>query len=242
MERSPLLGILGGLGPMSTVYFYEMLTAHTEASSDQEHLNIVISSFAETPDRTNYILGRSSENPLTDMMENAKKLESFGATVIAIPCNTAHYFYSSLSKEVSVPILNIIEETVRIAAGVRIGRLGILATEGTVMSESYQRVSENFGIACEIPNKDEQKMLMDIIYGDIKQGKKADMEKFSHVAKSLLDRGCEKLILGCTELSLIKRDEGLGDEYLDSLEALAYRTILACGKPPCGVPAYFGAR
>ena len=242
MERSPLLGILGGLGPMSTVYFYEMLTAHTEARCDQEHLNIVISSYAETPDRTDYILGRSSDNPLTAMIENAKKLENFGATVIAIPCNTAHYFYSSLKNEVSVPILNIIEETVRIAAGVGIGKIGILATEGTVQSESYQRVSADFGVACEVPTPEEQAMLMDIIYGDIKQGRRADMDKFNRVAGSLLDRGCEKLILGCTELSLIKKNEGLGYEYLDSLEALAYRTILACGKPPCGFPAYFGAR
>ncbi|MBR5452847.1 MAG: amino acid racemase [Clostridia bacterium] len=237
-----MLGILGGLGPMSTVYFYEMLTAHTEARCDQEHLNIVISSYAETPDRTDYILGRSEDDPRTAMIENARKLESFGATVIAIPCNTAHYFYSSISDAVSVPVLNIIEETVRIAAGVGIGKIGILATEGTVQSESYRRVSSGFGIECLAPDKAEQAMLTDIIYGDIKQGKRADMDKFYRVAGSLLDRGCEKLILGCTELSLIKRNEGLGYEYLDSLEALAYRTILACGKPPCGFPAYFGAR
>ena len=56
-NATKLLGILGGLGPMATVYFYEMLTAHTKADTDQEHIDIIISSRATTPDRTAYILG-----------------------------------------------------------------------------------------------------------------------------------------------------------------------------------------
>ena len=83
------LGVLGGLGPMSSVYFYEMLTTHTRALCDQEHLNIVLSSHAHTPDRTAYILGGSQDNPLPCMQAQVKRLVGAGAEVIAIPCNTA---------------------------------------------------------------------------------------------------------------------------------------------------------
>lgn len=106
------LGILGGLGPMATVYFYEMLTEHTRVSCDQEHINIIISSRATTPDRTAYILGKSKENPLPVMVEEAHRLVSAGADVIVLPCNTAHYFYDELSRATGVPIINIITETV----------------------------------------------------------------------------------------------------------------------------------
>ena len=58
-----VLGILGGLGPMATVYFYEMLTRHTQAARDQDHIDVIINSRATTPDRTSYILGQSAENP-----------------------------------------------------------------------------------------------------------------------------------------------------------------------------------
>lgn len=95
-----MLGILGGLGPMSTVYFYELITALTPASCDQDHIDIVISSRATTPDRTEYILGRSDKNPLDSMIPDAKRLVAFGAQIIAIPCNTAHYFYDRLAAEV----------------------------------------------------------------------------------------------------------------------------------------------
>ena len=75
-KKNKLLGILGGLGPMSTVYFYEMLTSLTKAECDQEHIDIVISSRATTPDRTAFITGASSEDPLSRMIPDAKKLSA----------------------------------------------------------------------------------------------------------------------------------------------------------------------
>ena len=62
MENKNLLGIIGGLGPMSSAYFYELITTHTLAQKDQEHIDIILSSRASTPDRTDYILGLSDKN------------------------------------------------------------------------------------------------------------------------------------------------------------------------------------
>lgn len=229
------LGILGGLGPMSSVYFYEMLTSHTDARTDQEHLNILISSRADTPDRTEFILGKSSDNPLPVMKGEIAKLVGAGADVIAIPCNTAHYFYDSISADSPVPIINIVRQTVIYCKRMGIRRVGILATEGTVLSGAYGDVFGMARIDCIVPDKDEQKIISDIIYGQIKKGIDPDMDGFSRVAESLLSRGCERLVLGCTELSLLKRGGALdGKIYVDSLEVLAYSSIRACGKTPTG--------
>lgn len=230
MEKNKLLGILGGLGPMSTVYFYELLTALTYARCDQEHIDIVISSRATTPDRTDYIIGKSDKNPLDSMIPDAKKLVGFGAEIIAIPCNTAHYFYDRLAAEVKVPILNIIEEAVFALKREGISRFGLLATDGTVKSETYQKYCSAHGIECIVPDNTHQAKIMEIIYGQIKQNKRADMESFNKIANYMRTLGCERLILGCTELSLIKKDESLGDYFTDSLECLALSTIKACGK------------
>ena len=91
-QNNKVLGILGGLGPMATAYFYELVTAHTLAKRDQDHIDMVISSKATTPDRTAFILGRSQDDPFVVMEAEAKRLVTFGAQVIAIPGNTAHYF------------------------------------------------------------------------------------------------------------------------------------------------------
>lgn len=230
MEKTKLLGVLGGLGPMATVYFYELLTALTDAKSDQEHIDMVISSRATTPDRTAFILGKSKINPIDDMIEDAKKLVAFGAEIIAIPCNTAHYFYDQLAAAVNVPILNIVEESVACLKNDGVRRFGLLATDGTVQSGTYQKYCKAHDITCVIPDKNFQKMVMTIIYDQIKQGKRADMQSFERIEDHMRSLGCERLILGCTELSLIKRDEGLSDYFTDSLECLALATIRACGK------------
>lgn len=233
--RTPLLGILGGLGPMSTVRFYEMLTAHTRAMSDADHIDAVISSRATTPDRTAYILGRSDQNPLPVMIEEARKLVDYGATLLAIPCNTAHFFYDALNAAVSVPILNIIEETVGMLTRMGTRRVGILATEGTVRAGAYHKVCAVHGIeAVSLPQAG-QRRLNALIYDTIKCGAQPPAGELERIAAPLLAAGCQRLILGCTELSLIRRTHASDDEiYLDSAEVLALRTILRCNKTPIG--------
>lgn len=225
-----MLGILGGLGPMSTAYFYELITSMTSADTDQEHIDMVISSRATTPDRTAFILGCSDENPLDYMIEDAKRLIAYGADILAIPCNTAHYFYDRLSENINVPVLNIIFETVSFLKRNGVKKAGILATDGTIFSNTYQLMCNKLGLGYMIPSPRAQQMLTDIIYGSVKCGEKADIKAFESVVAELSLGGCDRVILGCTELSLIKRSENLGDYYADSLEILAHSSILACGK------------
>ena len=180
-----VLGILGGLGPMATVYFYEMLTRHTQAARDQDHIDVIINSRATTPDRTSYILGQSAENPFDIMAADAARLVTFGADVIAIPCNTAHYFYDRLNETIPIPILNMVEETVLAAKAGGSARVGILATTGTVRTRTYQRMCEKHGLPCAVPDDAAQAAVMDIIYGDIKQGRPANMDAFERAAASL---------------------------------------------------------
>ena len=236
-DGAPLLGILGGLGPMSTVCFYEMLTARTRAASDRDHIDMVISSRATTPDRTAYILGHSDRNPLPVMLDDARRLVAYGATLLAVPCNTAHFFYDALNAAVSVPILNIIEETVQTLARMKIKQVGLLATEGTVSSGAYHKVCAAYGVSIVAPSQEDQQKLNALIYRTIKSGIRPRPEELERIAAPLRRAGCDRLILGCTELSLIKRNCGLDVRlYLDSTEVLALRTILRCGKEPIGFP------
>ena len=240
MQNHRLLGVLGGLGPMSTFYFCELLTAHTAANADSDHIDMIVSSRATTPDRTDFILGKSTRDPLPIMLEEAHRLERAGADLIVIPCNTAHYFYEGLCKELHIPMLNIIQETVKHLKHGGVTTFGLLATEGTVRSRAYARVCEPLGMNCLTPADDGQTVISSLIYDSIKQNRPIDKTRFYEVADSLRSRGCERIVLGCTELSLLKR-QGLDDPlfFVDSLEVLAYKTILACGKAPIGFPLSF---
>ncbi len=228
------LGILGGLGPMSGIYFCELLTAHTKADCDREHLNFLLSSRADTPDRTDFILGISQSDPTDTMVSEVRRLADAGADIIAIPCNTAHYFYERIAEASSIPIINIIEQTAAFCHKRGLKKVAVLSTEGTAKSGAYRSVLDSIGIEL-IPCTDkEQAIISDIIYNNIKKGITPHADELLPVLSALRERGAEAVILGCTELSLLKRAYELGAEVIDSLEVLALCAIRLCGKEPCG--------
>ena len=188
---------------------------------------MVITNRATTPDRSAYILGQSDDNPVYTLVDDAQKLERFGVDFIVITCNTAHYFYDKINKNVNIPVLSIIEETVKYAKENGHKKLGILATTGNIKTELYQNMCKRFDMEYFVLDEKRQEKVMEIIYDDIKSGKPADMNKFNKLVDHLKENGCDGIVLGCTELSILKNDNNLdNDLYIDSLEVLARQTII----------------
>lgn len=230
-QDEKMLGVIGGLGPMATAYFMELVTDMTDAATDQEHLRMLIYSAPSIPDRTRYILDNTSENPLPEMLRIGNVLANQGAERIAIPCVTAHYFFEQLESGIGVPVINGVRETALHLKNHGITKAGIMATDGTVSSRVFHRELEKCGIAAVMPSAQRQADVMSLIFDDIKAGKPVDLKKFEKIAAQLRENGAQAIILGCTELSLIKRDHAIGAGFLDAMEVLAQQAILQCGKP-----------
>lgn len=229
--KNTTVGVLGGLGPMASVYFYEMVVNMTDAKTDQEHVDMIITNRATTPDRTAFIVGNSNEDPSNILIEDAKKLEKYGVDFIVMTCNTAHYFYEKIVKNVNIPLVNIVEETIKHAKATNHKKLGILATTGNIKTSLYQNMCEKYDIEYLVLDEKRQSQIMEIIYDDIKSGKPANMEKFNSIVDYLKLNNCDGVILGCTELSILKNDNKLdGNFYIDSLEVLARETIVRSGR------------
>lgn len=225
------LGIIGGLGPMATAYLLQLIIEMTDAKTDQGHLDVIVFDRPNVPDRTAHILDKSKPSPLPFMQKTARTLENLGAGVLCAPCVTSHYFYRELQGSVSVPFLNMVEETAKELKRAGKRKAGIMATTGTVSTGLFQNTFAQNGLEAVIPGGEGQKLVMSLIYDEIKAGKPADPEKFQKVSEELYGTGCDFIILGCTELSLIKKSSGLGAGYLDALEVLAKRAIEVCGGP-----------
>ena len=223
------LGVIGGLGPLATAYFYELVIRMTDAVLDQDHLDINIISKPSTPDRTDYILGKSIDSPLPHLIEAGKALEKLGAECIAIPCITAHYFYEELKSNIQLPIIHVIRETVSYLYDHKVKNVGIMATEGTIESRLFQNELLKYKINPIIPSKEKQDLVTSLIYKNVKAGIAANMDHFDEVKDELVRKGADKIIVGCTELSMIKREKDIGSCYLDVLEVLAMCSIQSCG-------------
>ena len=223
------LGVIGGLGPMATVYFLQLITQMSEAETDQEHMEVILHSKPQIPDRTRFILGRSKEDPMPQMVEVGKGLACQGAEVIAIPCITAHYFQQQLEEKIGIPVVNAIEETALSLQKAGITRVGILATNGTIESGLFRDSLIRREISFVTPSPEGQKQVMHLIYENVKAGRQVELSRFREVSEELFGKGAQVLLLACTELSLIKRDYPIGEGYLDVLEVLARKAVLSCG-------------
>ena len=96
MEKPVKMGILGGMGPMATSFLFDRIIRHTEAASDQDHIDLVILNRASMPDRTEAIQKGTGESVIRQAVSDCKAMEQMGVEYIAIPCNTSHYFYDEI--------------------------------------------------------------------------------------------------------------------------------------------------
>ncbi len=224
----PILGIIGGVGPLATACFMEALIHKTPARRDQDHMPMIVFNDPQIPDRTAHILDHSNPDPQPEMEKVARWLENAGADYIAIACNTAHYYYEGIANAVQIPVINIMEETAkRIARDKGQGSMvGLMATEGTVASGVFQDYLESYGLRTMEPTPEEQQELTSLIYDEVKAGGAYNPSQLATLAKGFRRRGCDAVIVGCTELSVIYQLMPYPPSWLyDSLDVLAERCV-----------------
>ncbi len=231
MKQEAKLGVLGGMGPQATQVFYQFVLDRTDAAKDQDHLPALILSDTGIPDRTAAILSGDTEGLYRRLLADAKMLEGCGCTVLAIPCNTSHYFADRLQGEIGVPIIHMLRETAAALASQGKKRPGILGTDGTIQTGLYQKECAAVGLEAVAPDPDTQKLVMSIIYDEIKQGETGSREKFAHIDKAVRKMGCDCAILACTELSVFATYHPLPSFYLDAMMVMAERAVERCGYP-----------
>ena len=217
------------MGPMAGALFYKMITEMTVAERDQDHLNMIIISDVQIPDRSTAILNGDDE-PGRALHKNCKILESLGCKAICATCNTAHYFLHQF-EDLSIPIISMVKETAKEMGRLHRGeKIALLATNGTIKVGLYQEALKAVGVEPYICSEEGRKATMHLIYDCIKGGKPADKESLAFIDKEIKDAGCAGALLACTELSVIKDEEKLDDFYTDPMEVLAARVIEFMGK------------
>lgn len=232
--REKFVGVLGGLGPLSTVTFMELVINNTVARKDQEHINMVVINHATVADRVQHLLNNGYESPLAKLIADVKRLEEWGVKFIVIPCNTAHAFYKEIKANVQVPVINMIAETIiyTLRENPKVKQVGLLATDATVQHRLYEKVMAQYGIKCIVPDEEEQAQVDALIFDQVKAGLPVDTKLYHQLIASLRAKGAEKVILGCTELSIINQEVAFGEPevVIDALTVLAYKTILLSKK------------
>ena len=219
------LGVIGGMGPLATVSFYERVVLNTAAKCDNEHIDMVVLSHASMPDRTKCIIENRGGEFLEVIKKDFKILEDIGVEAVAIPCNTSHYFFNEFKKFTGLRIINMIEETILEVKRRGIEKIAVFGTLGTLNSKVYEKYANQHGLLVKEVSPEDKQAVMDIIY-DIKETNCLDGRRFVDI----LSRYCDDETVGiiaCTELSLLDIPRDINT--IDALDVLVKRSIELSG-------------
>lgn len=222
-----LVGVLGGMGPLATVDFMQKMVAATPATRDQEHVPALISSIPQIPDRTQAFQGQG-ESPLPALIACAQRLEAAGAGVIVIPCNTAHLWFDAIQAAVAIPLLHIVDATLKMAATASgdTPRVGLLATEATMASGLYTDRPGGKAVQWFVPTAGETREWITPGIAAVKAGRLDEgHDLLVQAANALHGRGAAAVVLGCTEIPLVLNDANAPLPTIDATAALARRAV-----------------
>lgn len=217
------IGILGGMGPAAALDLQAKVLAATPATTDRDHLPVVVWNVPQVPDRVAAVLG-AGPSPLPAMVEGARALEAAGCEAFAVACNTAHHWADELAASVRIPLLHIADAAIGVMARRPVPpmRVGILATRGTLAAAFYGERLARRGFRWMAPTEEEQARLVDTAIARVKAGDAAGARApFEAAAKALADRGADLILLACTELPIAAEGAACPVPVLDASRALA---------------------
>jgi aspartate racemase len=230
-----MLGVIGGMGPLATADFFGKLIVATGADRDEENIPTLIHSVPQLPSRPAAIL-RGGESPLPALRVARNRLLAAGATMLAMPCNTAHHWYDELAADARVPFPHIAD-----AVGAELPqeaqRVGIIATAATLAARIYEGRLDG-GLEWLRPDADQFERAVQPAIDAVKRNAAADGGRLlAPVIIALQERGASCVILACTELpvALDAIASPLRAHCIDSTAALAracvrtWREALAVG-------------
>lgn len=234
VEKVP--GILGGMGPEATVDLMKRIIALTPALDDVDHLRCIVDNNPKVPSRMKAIIDGDGEDPGPCMADMGKRLETWGADFLVIPCNTAHHYYYNVAEAVDIPVVHLIDlvvETV-VSQNPGIKQAGVLASTAVLMTKLYETRFAARGVEVVYPDETVQGDLLGVIRR-VKAGEtgEAVRKDFADICAHLSGRGAEVGILGCTELGIIA-DKNLPIASVDAADVLAREIVAVAreGKTP----------
>jgi aspartate racemase len=220
-KMSKKVGIIGGMGPEATVDLMTKIIRATPAQTDQEHIRTIVDNNPQIPSRVDAILGDGA-SPGPVMADMAKNLEKSGADFLAIPCNTAHYYLPDVKEAVKIPVIDMIEETVKVLKADNIEKVALLATKATLATKLYEKKLTEEGINLILPAPDFQEKVVETIAA-VKAGDFAQSQKYTgEIIQHCVELGAQAVILGCTELPIAyKNRENFNIVFYDPTDILA---------------------
>jgi aspartate racemase len=228
MKTKKIIGVLGGMGPVSSANLYSKIIKYTQrrynAVQDSDYPPIIIYSLPLSGfDETGIV---DSELVKKQLVEGVKKLEFAKCDLVIIGCNTVHAFYDEMRSAVRIPVFNIIEETKKMVLQLGYKKVGLFASESTSKMGLYQKKFNASGIKVISPDKSQQKVLNSVIEHVMGGNQKLDdVISLKEIIENYVRQGAEAIVMGCTEIPLAINQSHTDIKLFDTTEIIVKSAV-----------------
>lgn len=213
------IGILGGLGPESTVdYYKEIIAAFNTKYTELAYPDILVYS-ANINELMNFVGSESWPELSTWLLDKITSLKQAGAEFVAIASNTPHIVFDEIKSKSPLPLLSIVAETCNRAQELGLKNIGLMGTKLTMEKEFYKKPFTSKGIPIVVPTEEEQQLIHHRLFSEIEVGilKDSTRDELLAIAKRMVEQDqIDSLILGCTELPLILTESKYDIPFLNT--------------------------
>jgi len=213
-----MLGIVGGLGPESTVDYYRLFLEGYRAGHGGEFPEAVL--YSVSLSRMLELQEEQRHAALVEMLLAAVgAVHRAGATLALIASNTPHRYFDEIAARSPVPLVSIVEAACSRASELGLRRLGLLGTAFTMAADFYPKVFARAGLATIVPSPEEQRYVHERIFAELEEGRVVaeTRTRFLQIIRRLKDQeSIDGLILGCTELPIMFPRDELGIPFLNT--------------------------
>lgn len=226
------LGLIGGMGPESTIEYYNRIVYGVQKKIGS-FPNLTIESVdlfkvVELCQKKNY---DDLTNYLLKAIENTQKV---GAQFAALTANTPHIVFDRLQEKTTLKLISIVDATLKQALRCDYKKVGLLGTIFTMENDFYSKTFASEGIEIYVPDKDERQFISDKIYSELEFGVVRDktQKEFIKIITGLVEnQGIEAVILGCTELPMILNEDITPVPCIDTMDIHVREIIAAILSP-----------
>ncbi|MCM3741209.1 amino acid racemase [Oceanobacillus luteolus] len=223
------LGMVGGLGPESTVEYYQsIITQYQEKMGSKEVLPELFINSINMYRVFEFISKDDLQGLANYLVEAIETLEKVGADFAVISANTPHIVFDEVNQRVSIPVYSIVEETVREAEKQGLKKVGLIGTKFTMENDFFKKPFEDRGKEVVVPTEKEQQYIHEKIVAELENGivNEETKEHYLAIIEDMVKRdGIDGVILGCTELPMIIKEDDLELPQLNTTQIHIDRII-----------------
>ena len=204
------IGIIGGIGPEATLYYYKnIINIYRAKTGDTNYPQIIINSINMT-EMFSYIEDKNFTALIGLLLSSINELKNAGADFAVMASNTPHMVFDQVNEKSALPLISIVEKTCRKASSLNLKKVLLLGTSSTMKADFYQNIFTKNNIKVITPGLKDQDIIHNIIFPELEEGivVPEKKEQLINICNNIIDKeSIEGLILGCTEFPLMIKDD-----------------------------------